>query len=289
MGCDRLLELGTEVYGRCQQWSARGVANVRGISVRFSLPSLGASVRSKLRSAIALCPGMVEATDVLPPIPLTLDRRGSAVRYRCAIAQRLGAITGQSPWAIAMAIATVWQTDGDLAGRSLAELTVRSDGRLDLELTDRAIGLWLAAVSGDEAGLGDSGLAVRSDVVFSFAVYHAFARCRSLVAAAAAEGWFDRELLASLWCDQAGCLRLGLAAERRAIVGLAWVFDGLCCLGGGVGSVRFADCLAADFEGLARHSRAWSALRMNDRAMAIVRVGLLRVYVYGFGICLDFV
>ena len=295
MGGDRLLEFGTEVYGRCQRWVARRAANVRGIAVRFSLPSVGASVRSKLRSAIVLCPGLVENVDGLPPIPLTLDRRSLRVRYRCAIAQRLAARLGRSPRAIATEIATAWQSHPDLDGRSLAALTVRSDGSLDLELTDRAIGLWLAAVSGDEAGLADSGLAVRSDAVFSFAVYHAFARCRSLVAAAEAEGWFDRELLAAGWCDRAGCLRLGLAAEWRAIVGLVGVIDGLSLEGQGLGAigkvgqrsdqpnqlnqlVRLADRLAADFEWLDRHSRPWQAYHTQDRAMAIVRVGLFQAY-----------
>lgn len=293
MGGDRLLEFGTEVYGRCQRWVARRAANVRGIAVRFSLPSVGASVRSKLRSAILLCPGLVENGDGLPPIPLTLDRRSLCVRYRCAIAQRLAARLGRSPVQIATEIATAWQSHPDLDGRSLAALTVRSDGSLDLELTDQAIAVWLDGILalGEGCSVFPEGAIAAAGGV-SLGVYQAFVRSQACVVAAEREGWFDRGALAPLWCDQAGCLRLGLAAEWRAIVGLVGVIDGLSLGGQGLGAiskagqrsdqpnqlVRLADRLAADFEWLDRHSRPWQAYHTQDRAMAIVRVGLFQAY-----------
>lgn len=287
--------------------------------MRFSLASVGTLVRSKLRSAIGsaigsaieIGSGMVDIADPLPPIPpipLTLDRRSLRVRYRCAIAQRLAAMTDRSPFDLATDIATVWQESDRLAARSLAVITAHPNGSLDLELTDRAIGAWLDALSRLDIPQTESrsiSNPLRTDPLKtnplkteqSFAMYYALDRCHSLIAAAEAEGWFDRRNLAKSWCDASDQLRLALSAERQAIVGLIQAideFDQYCDQHGDQDCdqsilpnqrhqhhpQKLADRLAANFETLHRHSRPWHAHRTQDTATATARLGLFLGYAH---------
>ena len=240
--------------------------------MRFSLPSVGASVRSKLRAAIGKCDGLTGLTDALPPIPLTLDRQSLRVRYRCAIAQRLAAIAQRSPVDLATDLATAWHQDAQVQGASLATIQVHRSGSLDLELTDRAIAIWLNALS----QLQIPSLAPSADPQ-AFAVYYALDRCRSLITAAEHEGWFVRRDLDQSWLDDRGQLRLSLTAERQMIHHLVQTLDTIADhppTSTQTPHPKLADRLAAAFETLHRHSRPWHARQTQDTATAIARLGL---------------
>lgn len=259
--------------------------------MRFSLPSVGASVRSKLTEAIQLCKDFEDIaglTDPLPPIPLTLDRQGLRVRYRCAIAQRLAAIVHRSPVELATQIATAWNLEDHVKGHALARIRVQDSGSLDLELTDAAIAIWLDALSQIQLSAQRSP-PNHPDGAHSFAVYHALDRCRSLVAAAEREGWFDRQTLTPYWLDDRGQLRLALAAERHAILCLIQTTDIISDRldpstlpehhhRPHLPQHKLADRLAAEVETLQRQSRPWHARHTQDTATARARLGLLLSY-----------
>ncbi len=262
--------------------------------MRLSLPSVGASVRSKLMEVIQCCEDFEDVTgltDPLPPIPLTLDRQGLRVRYRCAIAQRLAAIVHRSPVELATQIATAWNQNDRVNGQALARIRVQDSGSLDLELTDAAIAIWLDALSQMQISSRSRSPSRpdHPDGDQSFAVYHALDRCRSLVAAAEREGWFDRQTLKQYWLDDRGQLRLALAAERHAILSLIQTTDIISDRldpstlpehrhRPHLPQHKLADRLAAEVETLQRHSRPWHARHTQDTATARARLGLLLSY-----------
>ncbi len=272
--------------------------------MRFSLPSVGASVRSKLGETIQLCKDFEDIaglTNPLPPIPLTLDRQSLRVRYRCAIAQRLAAIVHQSPVELATQIATAWNQNDRVNGQALATIGVHRSGSLDLELTDAAIATWLDALSQMQISSRSRSPSQpdHPDGNQPFAVYYALDRSRSLIAAAEREGWFDRQTLAQYWLDDRGQLRLSLTAERHVILNLMQATD---AIGDRLETSftsspkpstkpstpskhrqdqqKIADRLAADFETLHRHSRPWHARHTHDTATASARLGLLLSYAH---------
>ncbi|WP_256871691.1 glutamate acetyltransferase [Nostoc sp. TCL26-01] len=172
-----------------------------------------------------------------------------------------------------------------------------SPGSIHITITDSLLAIWLQHLA--IKGLGENELGVnhrRVKIVDSsrlFTIFHAHARCCSLILLAAREGLIEiekqlpdnSELLGNLrlvntipWLNSHTKLRCHHPHEMRLISELVRVVDELMCSDSGVVNwEKLGLDLSQAFADFYRYCRIWGEVKTNFPELAQVRLGLVMV------------